>query len=224
MLPRLLIYTLILIIILLVTGLAKADNLRTDEGGGIPDWHKPIPCVGCHREGINVFVGECDDCHEYVLNDKMILVSQLEQSHTPKICTACHMGNTMVNISTRDRFHTGHENVQCTKCHEYDNFNIIKIKIKTNGFQCVSCHGNEIHGIHVKNLTKICQICHGSWAKGKNVEYLKTFEKEQIAGNVENKERYGNVTIFDYVKSFINAIVDRMKDTELSHINKVVFS
>jgi len=135
--------------------------------GDIPEDHIPIPCVGCHGETLDASVGtqqsECDGCHKYLLN-----VQKLEAEHNPKICKACHMGNTLINATEKQIFHNGHNAINCTTCHTQDNFTVVKIEgIEKQGFQCVKCHGNQVHRIHIQNLDKICPICHGSWAKGK---------------------------------------------------------
>jgi len=124
-------------------------------------WHKPVPCIGCHSETIMASTGEeeCFGCHDIGLN-----VTRLESEHNPRICKACHMGNTMINASEKEIFHNGHNAVNCSTCHTEDNFTVIKIK--SNGFECVSCHSNKVHSIHIENLEKACPICHGSWAKG----------------------------------------------------------
>jgi hypothetical protein len=182
----------LLIFILLITGFAKAD---------MPDGHKPVPCIGCHQEGINAYVGECDNCHDYTLNGNGLNVPLLESRHNPKICTACHMGNSLINATTREIFHNGHSAVNCNRCHTEDNFTVIKIK--SDGFRCTYCHGIDIHSIHVKNLPKACPICHGSWAAGKSYQ-----GKESPSSDMsEKKEKYEGFTAFYFIKSLINALL-----------------
>ena len=166
----------------------------------VPSWHKPIPCVGCHGETLNVPAGgggegdECGGCHKYRLPAGGINVSKMEEEHNPNICRTCHMGNTLVNASEKELFHNGHNATE-------DNFTIIKIQ--SNGFQCVSCHGSKIHGIHIKNLGKACPICHGSWAKDK--VYIENNASSSSNTSLENSnlERF---TIFAFIKNLFNAI------------------
>jgi len=174
-------------------GVAKAEDL---------DWHKPTPCFGCHLEGIYANYGseECGNCHDYKYN-----VPLLESDHNPKICTACHMGNTLVNASTKEIFHNGHKAVDCTICHTEDNFTVIKMK--NNGFECVSCHSNKVHSIHIKNLDKACPICHGSWSKDK-VYIGKSSPSDNETIQKAALERF---TIFAFIKNLINTIFGVIK-------------
>jgi len=159
--------------------------------------HRPIPCFGCHGETLDVGFGdgECGNCHKYYLD-----VPRLEKEHNPNICRTCHIGQTIVNGTEREIFHNGHRAVNCTTCHTEDNFTVIKIK--HDGFKCVSCHGVKIHGIHAKNINKACPICHGSWAEGK------VFNKE---GNPLNesreKDRLEGFTIFNFIRNLFNALL-----------------
>lgn len=183
----------LLIFILLITGFAKAD---------MPDGHKPVPCIGCHQEGFNAYVGECDNCHDYTFyGGRGLNVPLLESRHNPNICTACHMGNTLINATTREIFHNGHNAVNCTRCHTEDNFNVIKIK--NDGFKCVSCHGTQIHSIHVKNLPKVCPTCHGSWAAGKVYQG----KESPSLDKAEKKEKFEGFTAFYFIKSLIKALL-----------------
>src|SRR5574341_2086431 len=157
--------------ILFSLGTAKAE---------VPNWHKPIPCIGCHQEtiGASSGPGECGNCHDYNLPGSGLNIPLMQSEHNPNICRECHIGNTAIDASDSDIFHNGHNSVQCTQCHTADNSTVIKIEgFEREGFSCVSCHGNQIHGIHIKNLDKICSTCHGSWAvnkvyNGNNVSLL----------------------------------------------------
>jgi len=180
-------FILIIFSILISPGLARAE---------LVEWHKPTPCFGCHDEtlGVGYGSGECGDCHDYKYN-----VPLLESDHNPKICRACHMGNTLVKATEKEIFHNGHNNVECIKCHTEDNFTVIKIK--SNGFVCVSCHSNKVHSIHVKNLDKICSICHGSWANGK------VYMSNTLSSNASNgSSQLEKFTIFYFIKSIFNVI------------------
>ncbi len=181
----------LLIFILLITWSAKAE---------MPDNHKPVPCIGCHQETLNAEAGnvgndECGYCHSYGLD-----VKKLQAEHNPKICKACHMGNTIANASEKEIFHNGHNAVSCKRCHTEDNFTIIKIK--SDGFKCVSCHGTNVHSIHIKNLDKACPICHGSWAKGKVYQGLEA----PSADISEKKEKYEGFTPFYFIRNLINRL------------------
>ncbi len=165
---------------------------------------KPIPCIGCHQETLGAYngPGECGDCHKYMLSTGGIDVPKLQVEHNPQICKACHMGNTIANGSEKEIFHSGHSAVQCTRCHTEDNFNVIKIK--NDGFRCVSCHGTQIHSIHVKNLDKACPVCHGSWAAGK------TYNPESASpqsANVQEKTPFEQFTILDIIKNIFNIVL-----------------
>ncbi len=187
-----------LISLLLIAGIAKAEMM---------DWHKPTPCVGCHAEtlGADYGSGECGNCHDYRSSSGEIDVPLMQSQHNPKICKGCHMGNTLVDASEKEIFHNGHNNVKCTQCHTENNFTVIKIG--TKGFECVSCHGNQVHGIHIKNLDKTCPTCHGSWAKDKvyigntDSSSLNTSNKSQQNSNLEK------FTIFSFIKSLFNIIL-----------------
>ncbi|MFZ3385002.1 MAG: hypothetical protein WA144_13860 [Candidatus Methanoperedens sp.] len=180
-------FLIIIFLILFSIGLAKAGEM---------DWHKPTPCFGCHLETIKADYGsqECGNCHDYKYN-----VPLLESDHNPKICTACHFGNTMVNASMKEIFHNGHNNIECTRCHTEDNFTVIKIK--NNGFVCVSCHSNKVHSIHVNKIDKICKICHGSWANGK------VYNTNSPSSNTSKESaQLEKFTIFYFIKSLFNTI------------------
>lgn len=165
-----------------------------------PDWHMPTPCWGCHGEILDADYGndvECGNCHEYGLN-----VQKLQEEHNPKICTACHIGNTIINGSKKEIFHSGHYNVKCTVCHTSDNFTVLKIK--STGFECISCHGNQIHSIHIENLGKSCPICHGSWAGGKVYKSDKAVTSSQKAEEISKLEGF---TIFALIKNMFNSLL-----------------
>ncbi len=178
----------LLLFLLLIAGAVKAE---------IPDGHKPIPCIGCHQEtlGANEGQGECGNCHYYKLE-----VGKLQAEHNPKICKACHMGSTIINGTDKEIFHNGHSAVSCTRCHTENNFNVIKIK--NDGFKCVSCHGTKVHSIHIKNLTKACPICHGSWAAGKVYQGEGAFS----LNNLEKKENLERFTPFNFIRNLINML------------------
>jgi hypothetical protein len=180
------------ILLFIVTFIFSAGIVKADE----MDFHKPTPCFGCHLEGIYADYGsvECGNCHDYKYN-----VPLLESDHNPKICTACHMGNTLINASEKEIFHNGHNNVECTRCHTEDNFTVIKIK--SNGFQCVSCHSNKVHSIHIKNIATICPICHGSWAKGK--VYIPNTPSTNTSQETPKLEKF---TIFYIIKTLFNTL------------------
>ncbi len=173
----------------------------------IPDWHKPIPCTGCHQEtlGASSGPGECGNCHSYILPDNTLNVPLMQSKHNPEICRACHIGNTAIDASDQDIFHNGHNAVQCSRCHMADNSTIIKIG-EGKAFQCVSCHGDQVHGIHVKNLDNICSTCHGSWAAGRvyrsdNASFPQNRSQENLS-----LERF---TIFALIKNLISALLGR---------------
>jgi len=187
--------------ILLSAGIANAD---------VPDFHKPIPCIGCHQEtiGASEGPGECGTCHQYKLPAGGIDVPLMQEKHNPRICRACHIGNTEVDASDRDIFHNAHNTVQCDQCHVSGNVTegnstIVKIE-EGKAFQCTSCHGNQIHSIHMKKLGEGCPICHGSWAAGKvyaaGSESLASDKSQQNA----NYERF---TIFAFIKNLFNAFL-----------------
>lgn len=168
-------------------------------GAYVPEWHKPIPCIGCHQETANspVGEGECGNCHFYKLN-----IELLQNQHNPKICKACHIGNTMVDASPKQIFHSGHSAINCTRCHTADNFTLIKIQNKN--FECSSCHGNQIHGIHAQGLDRACPICHGSWAKDKvykKENYSQTNQTNKINKDLER------FTIFNFIKKLVGIIL-----------------
>ena len=179
----------ILIFILLITWSAKA---------GIPEWHKPVPCIGCHQETLdaNSGEGECGNCHYYGLN-----VTILQTEHNPKICKSCHIGDTLVNGSEKELFHNGHSAVNCTQCHSEENFSVMIIK--SDGYKCVSCHDTQVHSIHAKNLNKTCPICHGSWAKGKVYQG----EGASSSNNSDEKDKYERFTIFNFIRNLFNALL-----------------
>jgi hypothetical protein len=176
----------LLIFVFLIIGSAKA---------GIPEWHKPVPCIGCHQEtlGANSGEGECGNCHYYGLN-----VTILQTEHNPKICTACHIGDTLVDGSEKELFHNGHSAVNCTQCHREDNFSVIIIN--NDGYKCVSCHGADVHSIHAENLSKACPICHGSWARDK-------VYREASTNSSEQKEELERFTIFNFIRNLFNALL-----------------
>lgn len=180
---------------LLLLSLAIILIMPTITAAEYLDWHKPTPCNGCHLETIRANYGasECGDCHDYKLN-----VPLLEKEHNPKICTACHMGNTVINGSQSEIFHNGHAAVNCVTCHTENNFTVIKIQ--TKGYDCVSCHSNKIHAIHIKNLQQSCIICHGSWAKDK------TYSSTSNTPTNTKTFNFKKLTILNYIKTVLNLI------------------
>ncbi len=194
----------LLAIVLMSAGIAKAE---------IPDGHKPIPCIGCHKEtvGVPAGSGECDDCHKYTLNSGGINVPMMQEQHNPNICTACHIGNTMVDASNRDLVHNAHNTVQCSKCHVSGNttdnnsttgLTVVGIQ-PGRAFQCTSCHGNQIHAIHMKNLSQGCPICHGSWAAGK----VYNGDAPIPQSSPQENSSYERFTIFAFIKNLFNALL-----------------
>ncbi len=194
----------LLVIVLLSAGIANAD---------MPDGHKPVPCIGCHQETIGApnGEGECGDCHKYRLPDGGINVPMMQEQHNPKICRACHIGNTIENASNRDLVHNAHNTVQCSTCHvsgnssdnnSSDGINIVKIEPGT-AFQCTSCHGNQIHAIHMKNLSEACPICHGSWANGK----VYSADASPSQDSSQESAVYERFTIFAFIKNLFNALL-----------------
>ncbi|MCX9084565.1 MAG: hypothetical protein OIN87_07210 [Candidatus Methanoperedens sp.] len=190
----------IVVICLVLISLLYTPDLAT--ASEIPEDHIPVPCVGCHGETLNAGVGsqqsECNGCHKYKLD-----VPKLEEEHNPKICKACHMGNTLINASEKQIFHNGHNAINCTTCHTQDNFTVVKIEgIEKQGFQCVLCHSNKVHTIHIKNISKNCPICHGSWAKGK--VYM---TNSPISSNDPEKNRnLEKFTIFAFLKQIFDTL------------------
>ncbi len=189
---------ILFIFTLLITFTAKAD---------VPDDHKPIPCIGCHRETLGAWNGrgECD-CHKYKLSTGGIDVPKMEAEHNPNICRACHIGNTEINGSERDIYHNAHNTIQCAVCHvdsgSSDNSEVRRIK-EGKAFQCVSCHGSKIHSIHAGNLSKACPVCHGSWAAGK------TYNPESASlqsAKAQEKTAFEQFTILDIIKNIFNSI------------------
>jgi len=186
----------IVVLCLILVSLLQIPDIA--NAGDIPEGHKPIPCVGCHGETLDVYSGDCTGCHKYKLN-----VPKLEAEHNPKICKACHMGNTLLDASEKEIFHNGHNAVKCITCHTQDNFTVVKIEgIEKQGFQCVICHGSQIHRIHIKNISKICPICHGSWAKDKVYINNSPISSNDSEKNL-NLEKF---TIFGFFKQIFNTI------------------
>ncbi len=186
---------MLIFFIFLSAVIAKADDMS---------WHKPTPCFGCHGETLDAGVGsgECGNCHEeYKLPQGGFNVPSLEANHNPKICKTCHIGNTIVDASDKELFHNGHNAVRCTVCHTENNFSVIKIQ--SNGFECVSCHGKQIHSIHIKNLTKICSTCHGSWANDK----IYTGDNSSKSSNIELNSKLERFTIFSFIKNILDAVL-----------------
>lgn len=176
----------------------------SSEATEVPSGHKPTPCFECHGGtiGADAGEGECGYCHSYKLPAGGIDVTLMQTEHNPKICKACHIGKTMIDATEKEIFHSGHNAVNCTQCHTQDNFTVIKIK--SNGFQCVSCHGNQVHGIHIKNLKKICSICHGSWAKDKVYIANSTSPSSSTSQQYFNLEGF---TILSLIKKILNVIL-----------------
>ncbi len=179
-----------IIFILLITWSAKAE---------MPESHTPVPCIGCHLETLGADAGEvnCENCHYYGLD-----INKLQTEHDPKICTACHIGNTTANGDEREFFHNGHIAVNCTECHVEGNFTALKMK--NDGYKCVSCHGTDIHLTHAKNLDKACPICHGSWAAGKVYQGGETSSSVNDSTDKEKLERF---TIFNFIRNLFNALL-----------------
>jgi hypothetical protein len=198
--------SLLLIFILLSTTFAKAE---------MPDGHKPVPCIGCHKETLGADNGYgdeiCDECHKYRTdngNGGGIDVPKMEAEHNPNICRACHIGNTEINGSERDIYHNAHNTIQCSVCHvdsgSSDNSDVRRIK-EGSAFQCVSCHGSKIHSIHAGNLSKACPVCHGSWAAGKT-----TYSPESASLQSANAKRgtaLEQFTVLDIIKNIFSSIL-----------------
>jgi hypothetical protein len=189
------------LLLLVLSIIMSAVSVKAD----INDYHSsgaPLPCLGCHDTyGFSYGPGRCGNCHDYGSNK-----DSLEINHNPRICKACHVGNTMVNASEKELFHNGHNAVSCITCHTEDNFTIIKIQNK--GFECVSCHGAQVHQIHIKNLEKVCPTCHGEWGIGK-VYIAKTSSpsnKETVNSSLERNAKLERFTIFSFIKNLIDVI------------------
>jgi len=168
-----------------------------------------MPCKGCHYETLKANYysqeeGDCDGCHAYKVGNQLNVPS-LESNHNPIICKGCHMGNTLIGGSEKEIFHNGHNAVNCTQCHTEDDFTVIKIK--NNGFECVSCHGNKVHIIHLDKLDKICSICHGSWAKDKI--YIASASTE-LSNASEQRSKLEGFTIFNFIRNIISVILGAM--------------
>lgn len=189
------IFLCILAITVLSAGIAKAD---------VPDFHKPIPCIGCHKEtiGAETGPGECGNCHNYNLPSGGINVPLMQEKHNPNICRACHIGITAVDASDRDLTHNAHNNVKCEQCHVSTEGSSTIVKIEQGkAFQCASCHGNTIHGIHIKKLGEGCPICHGSWANGKVYKGNTSLQDKSQENAI-----YERFTIFTFIKNLFYAL------------------
>jgi len=184
---KMIILWLLLIYILLTGGVEAAA-------------HKTIPCDGCHGLlGVNPGDKDKGGCHRYKLD-----VAKLEKEHNPNICKGCHMGNTLADASDKDIFHNGHNAVKCTRCHTEDNFTVIKIK--NDGFKCVSCHGSKIHTIHIKNIDKACPICHGTWANDKSYN---TQSNSPSSNKTKENENFEKFTIFSLIKNLFDYLLGK---------------
>lgn len=216
---NLILLSLLIISALFFAGIAKGD---------MPEEHKPVPCIGCHKEtiGASEGPGECGTCHKYKLPEGGINVPMMQEQHNPNICRACHIGNTEVDGSDRDIIHNAHNTVQCDQCHVSgsigsiggitndsvdnnsgntinSNFTIIKIE-EGKAFQCTSCHGNQIHAIHMKKLGEGCPICHGSWASGR---VYKSSNSSPMAAKTQENATLEQFTIFAFIKNLFYALL-----------------
>ena len=81
--------------------------------------------------------------------------------HKDIVCIRCHIGvKDGDNVNAAD-FHRIMSKQTCMTCHTYENETILKPQ-KT---KCSDCHSGDPHVVHGKRLEKMCETCHGEFAK-----------------------------------------------------------
>lgn len=163
---------IISVLIILVSSLAVSVNAyeRPEYRDGLTDkWHPGAYCIPCHYTLLNTdkaqSISSGCKCHDYRpknIEDKYSVdMKQIFNIHKDIVCIRCHVGvKDGTNVTAAD-FHRIMSKQACMTCHTYEN-GIIQKPLKTN---CSDCHSGDPHVVHGKRLERMCETCHGDFAK-----------------------------------------------------------
>ena len=163
---------IISVLIILVSSLAISVNAyeRPEYRDGLTDkWHPGAYCIPCHYTLLSTdkaqSISSGCKCHDYRpknIEDKYSVdMKQIFNIHKDIVCIRCHVGvKDGTNVTAAD-FHRIMSKQACMTCHTYEN-GIIQKPLKTN---CSDCHSGDPHVVHGKRLERMCETCHGDFAK-----------------------------------------------------------
>jgi len=143
---------------------------RPEIKDGLTDkWHPGAFCIPCHytllsTEKAQSISNGCK-CHDFrPLNAETkytVDMKKIFDIHKDIVCIRCHVGvKDGTNVTAAD-FHRIMSKETCLTCHTYENGTIQKPQ-KT---KCSDCHSGDPHVVHGKRLEKMCETCHGEFAK-----------------------------------------------------------
>ncbi|NJD52842.1 MAG: hypothetical protein FIB07_08255 [Candidatus Methanoperedens sp.] len=108
--------------------------------------NKPVECVNCHGDKLNVSVPQCTKCHN----------GPIHQVHAGKVatqtCAYCHKTITDVHNNLL-------KDAVCSHCHQD------LIQVHGNNEACVKCHKSPpaiVKPLQSEGMTLICQNCHSA--------------------------------------------------------------
>ena len=163
---------IISVIIIFLSSLAISVNAyqRPEYTDGLTDkWHPGAYCIPCHYTLLSTdkaqSISNGCKCHDYIPksaeNKYKVDMTQIFNIHEDIVCIRCHVGvKEGTNVTAAD-FHRIMNKETCMTCHTYENGTIQK-PLKT---KCSDCHSGDPHVVHGKRLEKMCETCHGDFAK-----------------------------------------------------------
>jgi hypothetical protein len=142
--------------------------------------NKPVECVNCHGDKLNVSVPKCTKCHD----------GPIHQVHAGKVstqkCEYCHktitevhnnlMADAVCSHCHKDLIDVHGKEAACIKCHKSPPGIVKPLKSEGMVLICENCHASSsvatIHG--AADDKKGCYLCHGGTSKavGSEVPHL----------------------------------------------------
>jgi hypothetical protein len=196
---RLIFFIIMILVSMCIFTLGAADNYETG-------WHEAEKCNACHNSLLSqsssdrIFDGCL--CHyppENPIWHTEVDVMIIRDLHGIEPCIKCHINS--IGTITKDNMHRLHSEVKCENCHGFE-------EIKEPDFSsCISCHGNEIHGIHENKLDDLCITCHGEFG----ADTISQFESADIAvstniSSISDRNRDTFPTIMRVIRSVLELI------------------
>ena len=143
---------------------------RPEIKDGLTDkWHPGAFCIPCHYTLLNTdkaqSISNGCKCHDFrpinAENKYKVDMKKIFDIHKEIVCIRCHVGvKDGTNVTAAD-FHRIMSKETCFTCHTYENGTIQKPQ-KT---KCSDCHSGDPHVVHGKRLERMCETCHGEFAK-----------------------------------------------------------
>jgi len=137
---------------------------------------KPVECVNCHGDKLNVAIPKCTKCHD----------GPIHQVHAGKVstqkCEYCHktiaavhnnlMADAVCSHCHKDLIDVHGKEAACIKCHKTPPGIVKPLKSEGMVLICQDCHANSsvatIHG--AVDDKKGCYLCHGGTSKAPGSE------------------------------------------------------